>query len=203
MRICIAKLTISGEKTGHECRNQWEQNWLTSGAVWNYHERKAWIWKSSKPEKLPLKLIELSSRPHAIKWNQTTVSIELSSRYQMKSDDGVHRTELSLNEYIFVETIPAIKIDSEKWIKNETRSFNTLSDMMPAHANNITMLNVHDMLRSSTAAAPNCYKFQIASQQWHPGGPGPPGRDITAGPGRRSSCSYIRNIIWKCSKERI
>ena len=181
MRICIAKLAISGEKTGHECRNQWEQNWLTSGAVWNYHERKAWIWKSSKPEKLPLKLIELSSRPHAIKWNQTTVSIELSSRYQMKSDDGVHRTELSLNEYIFVETIPAIKIDSEKWNINETRSFNTLSDMMPAHANNITMLNVQDMadmqrwVRSSTAAAPNCYKFQnskfqIASQ--HPGGPG-------------------------------
>jgi hypothetical protein len=50
--------------------------------------------------------------------------------------------------------------------------------MMPAHANNITMLNVHDMLRSSTAAPPNCYKFQIASQQCHPGGPGPPGRII-------------------------
>jgi hypothetical protein len=175
-----AKLAISEEKTGHECRNQWEQNWLTSGAVWNYYEWKAWIWKSSKPEKLPL------NWAHAIKWNQTTVSIELSSRYQMKSDNGVHRTELtlsneirwrpgvnrtelSLNEYIFVETIPAIKIDSEKWIINETRSFNTLSDMMPAHANNFTMLNVHDMLRSSTAAAPNCYKFQIASQQWRPG----------------------------------
>ncbi len=64
---------------------------------------------------------------------------------------------------------------------NEIRSFNTLSDKMPddAHANKITvtvLLNNHNMLRSSTAAATAatlrrsfiCIFYQIASHPCHP-----------------------------------
>lgn len=84
-----------------------------------------------------------------------------------------------------------------------SRRPSSCSKVFARHGN----FNFHLLLTQHAFGAGEYYSriCCIQSPPWHvvtllhsaviTDGPGPPGRDITAGPGRRSSCSYIRNII--------